>query len=85
MPDLDKLLDADISTAASRAAQPLDYAVVERRAAQRRRNRNALVMTATAAAVVLTVVGSLQVASSRGAAPSVPVERPTARSSPPAA
>jgi len=77
MRDLDELLGLDVSLVAARAAQPFDFTLIERRAARRSRNRALLALSAAAAAVVLVAVGSLQVASSRGASPTVPVQQPT--------
>jgi Tol biopolymer transport system component len=75
--DLDQLLRSEISLTAAQAVETCDFAIVERRAAQRRRTRAVLALSTTAAAVVLTVLGSLQVASRDGASRTVPIQQPT--------
>ncbi|MDP9182547.1 MAG: hypothetical protein M3P04_07220 [Actinomycetota bacterium] len=77
MPDLDQLLHSEISLAAAQAVETCDFAIIERRAAQRRRTRTVLALSAAAVATVLTVVASLQVASSPRSAPTIPIQQPT--------
>ena len=72
MPDLDQLLTPEVGDAAAQAVRFPEFAVIERRAAQRRRSRTALTLSAAAVAVGLAVAGSLQVAGRDGASPTLP-------------
>ena len=76
MLDLDELLRSEISLTAAQTVQPCDFALIERRAAQRSRTRTVLALCAAAVATVLALVGGLQ-AASREASPTIPVEQPT--------
>jgi hypothetical protein len=69
MRDLDELLRPDVSLAATEAAQPFDYAAIERRAALRRRGRSVISLAAAAAVVATAVVVGQQLSGSRGAEP----------------
>lgn len=77
MPDLDQLLRSEISLAAAQAVETCDFALIERRAAQRRRTRTRLALSTAAFATVLALVASLQVAGSPRSAPSIPIQQPT--------
>lgn len=58
MPDLDRLLNSDMSNAAAQAAQPPDFSVIERRGAQRHRTRTVLTAAAAAVFIVLATLGT---------------------------
>jgi hypothetical protein len=77
MPDLDQLLTSDISLAASRVVEPVDFGVIERRAQSRARNRAVLGFCAAAVVGVLGLVVSAQASRSGSAPPTVPIQRPT--------
>ncbi|MFC4785638.1 hypothetical protein ACT8ZV_14250 [Nocardioides sp. MAHUQ-72] len=85
MPDLDRLLGADVSAAAADAAEPPDFAAIEHRGAQRRRTRTMLVAAAAAAVIAAVAAGSSLLAGADHGSPSPvsPVSpSPTLRSMP---
>lgn len=69
MPDLDRLLRADISQAAAEAAEPPDFAPIEHRGSQRRRTRTLRAAAAAAAVIALVATGSALVIGQESTAP----------------
>ncbi len=88
MADLDRLLRADISRAASDAVEPPDFAPIERRGARRRRTRSLLMAAAAAVVITVAAVGSLLVVDLESTSPPPASPGPpttTVRSLPPGA
>ena len=78
MADLDRLLVADISRAAAEAAEPPDFAAIQRRGLQRRRAHAVLVAAAAAVAVAIVAVGTSLVSGIGDTSPS-PAPEPSTK------
>jgi hypothetical protein len=86
MADLDRLLTAHISHAAAAAAEPPDFAPIERRGVQRRRTGAVLVAVAAAVVVAMVTVGLSLMDGNEDTAPSPapdPTPSPTITGPPP--
>lgn len=70
MADLDRLLRADISHAAAEAAEPPDFAPIERRGAQRRRTHTMLMAAAAVVVMAIVAAGSSLVIGDESTSPS---------------
>lgn len=82
MADLDRLLRADVSTAAADAAEPRDFTAIERRGARRRRTHTMLVAAAAAVAIAAVAAGSSLVDAVENGSPPPASPAPPVRSLP---